>query len=179
MLGTLHICDERGDEVTERSRTGWCISSNRPCRSSTFATRKKPKARSIRPHPNWSALGDVGYVDDEGYLFLTDRATFMIISGGVNIYPQEIEDAMIMHPKVADVAVVGVPEPEMGEEVKAVVQPAAGHRRERRARRRIARVTRVNTSRTTNARAASTSCRATAVADWQVIQAHHQRPLLG
>ena len=89
-------------------------------------TRTRPRARSTRKHPNWSALGDVGYIDDEGYLFLTDRATFMIISGGVNIYPQEIEDAMVMHPKVADVAVVGVPNEEMGEEVKAVVQLAPG-----------------------------------------------------
>ena len=77
-------------------------------------------------HANWTALGDVGYVDEEGYLYLTDRATFMIISGGVNIYPQEIEDAMIMHDKVADVAVIGVPNAEMGEEVKAIVQPADG-----------------------------------------------------
>ena len=68
----------------------------------------------------------MGYVNDEGYLFLTDRATFMIISGGVNIYPQEIEDALIMHPKIADVAVFGAPNEEMGEEVKAVVQPAEG-----------------------------------------------------
>ncbi len=67
----------------------------------------------------------MGYVDEEGYLYLTDRATFMIISGGVNIYPQEIEDQLVMHPKVADVAVIGVPDPEMGEAVKAVVQPAA------------------------------------------------------
>ena len=71
-------------------------------------------------------MGDVGYVDDDGYLYLTDRATFMIISGGVNIYPQEIEDALVMHPKIADVAVIGVPNPEMGEEVKAVVQLADG-----------------------------------------------------
>jgi long-chain acyl-CoA synthetase len=71
-------------------------------------------------------LGDVGYVDDEGFLFLTDRASFMIISGGVNIYPQEIEDALIMHDKVADVAVIGVPNDEMGEEVKAVVQLVTG-----------------------------------------------------
>ena len=68
----------------------------------------------------------MGYIDDEGYLYLTDRATFMIISGGVNIYPQEIEDAMVMHPKIADVAVIGVPNPEMGEEVKAIVQPVEG-----------------------------------------------------
>jgi long-chain acyl-CoA synthetase len=71
-------------------------------------------------------LGDVGYVDGEGYLYLTDRASFMIISGGVNIYPQEIENELIMHPKVEDVAVIGVPNPEFGEEVKAIVQPSAG-----------------------------------------------------
>jgi long-chain acyl-CoA synthetase len=71
-------------------------------------------------------LGDVGYLDDEGYLYLTDRKAFMIIAGGVNIYPQEIEDCLIMHPKVADVAVFGVPNLDLGEEVKAVVQPAEG-----------------------------------------------------
>jgi fatty-acyl-CoA synthase len=86
----------------------------------------KTKSAQHPQHANWTALGDVGYVDAEGYLYLTDRATFMIISGGVNIYPQEIEDALIMHPKVADVAVVGVPDEEMGEAVKAVVQPAEG-----------------------------------------------------
>ncbi|MCC6434938.1 MAG: acyl-CoA synthetase, partial [Acidimicrobiales bacterium] len=77
-------------------------------------------------HPNWSTLGDVGYLDAEGFLYLTDRKSFMIISGGVNIYPQEIEDCLVMHPKVADVAVFGVPDAEMGEAVKAVVQPAEG-----------------------------------------------------
>lgn len=71
----------------------------------------------------WSTLGDVGYLDDEGFLYLTDRKAFMIISGGVNIYPQEIENVLITHPKVADVAVFGVPNEEFGEEVKAVVQP--------------------------------------------------------
>ena len=65
-------------------------------------------------------------MDEDGFLYLTDRATFMIISGGVNIYPQEIEDAMIMHDKVLDVAVIGVPDQEMGEAVKAVVQLADG-----------------------------------------------------
>ncbi len=76
--------------------------------------------------PLWTKLGDVGYVDDDGFLYLTDRESFMIISGGVNIYPQEIEDALVMHPKVADVAVFGVPNEDLGEEVKAVVQPAPG-----------------------------------------------------
>ena len=67
-------------------------------------------------------VGDVGYLDDDGYLFLTDRATFMIISGGVNIYPQECENLLITHPKVADAAVFGIPNTDLGEEVKAVVQ---------------------------------------------------------
>src|SRR5471030_1033911 len=66
---------------------------------------------------------DVGYLDDEGFLYLTDRKSYMIISGGVNIYPQETEDVLITHADVADVAVFGVPNEEMGEEVKAVVQP--------------------------------------------------------
>ena len=71
-------------------------------------------------------MGDVGYLDEDGFLYLTDRESFMIISGGVNIYPQEIEDCIVMHPKVADVAVFGVPNPDFGEEVKAVVQPSPG-----------------------------------------------------
>jgi acyl-CoA synthetase (AMP-forming)/AMP-acid ligase II len=75
----------------------------------------------------WATVGDVGYVDAEGYLFLTDRKSNMIISGGVNIYPQETENLLITHPKVADVAVFGVPNEEFGEEVKAVVQPVDFH----------------------------------------------------
>ncbi len=73
-----------------------------------------------------STVGDVGYVDSDGFLYLTDRATFMIISGGVNIYPQECENLLITHPKIADAAVFGVPNPDLGEEVKAVVQPMPG-----------------------------------------------------
>ena len=73
----------------------------------------------------WSTLGDIGYLDDDGYLYLTDRRSFTIVSGGVNVYPQEIENLLIAHPKVADVAVIGVPNEDFGEEVKAVVQPLA------------------------------------------------------
>jgi long-chain acyl-CoA synthetase len=68
-------------------------------------------------------VGDIGRLDADGYLFLTDRKDFMIISGGVNIYPQAIEDCLIVHPKVLDVAVIGIPDPVMGEAVKAIVQP--------------------------------------------------------
>jgi acyl-CoA synthetase (AMP-forming)/AMP-acid ligase II len=82
------------------------------------------KTASVRDERGWRTLGDVGHVDDDGYLYLTDRSTFMIVSGGVNIYPQEVEDLLIVHPAVRDAAVFGVPNEEFGEEVKAVVQPA-------------------------------------------------------
>ncbi len=85
---------------------------------------KTQEARS--PDGSLSTVGDIGYLDRDGYLHLTDRATFMIISGGVNIYPQECEDLLITHPKVADAAVFGVPNIDLGEEVKAVVQPMPG-----------------------------------------------------
>lgn len=77
-------------------------------------------------HPTWTTLGDIGHIDEDGFLYLTDRATFMIISGGVNIYPQEIENVLALHPVVYDVAVIGVPDAEFGEQVKAVVRLEAG-----------------------------------------------------
>ena len=82
-------------------------------------------AATLHPeHPTWSTVGDLGYLDEDGYLYLTDRKAFMIISGGVNIYPQEVEDAYTLHPEVADIAVIGVPDEEMGERVVAYVEPA-------------------------------------------------------
>ena len=81
------------------------------------------KTEGARSKQGYTTLGDVGYLDEDGWLFLTDRKAFMIISGGVNIYPQETEDCLISHPKVVDVAVIGVPNEEFGEEVKAIVQP--------------------------------------------------------
>ena len=81
------------------------------------------KTQESRNSEGWSTLGDVGYLDEEGFLYLTDRKSFMIISGGVNIYPQETENLLVTHPKVMDVAVFGAPNEEFGEEVKAVVQP--------------------------------------------------------
>jgi acyl-CoA synthetase (AMP-forming)/AMP-acid ligase II len=81
------------------------------------------KTASAKNELGYGTVGDIGYLDDEGYLYLTDRKAFMIISGGVNIYPQEAENVLITHPKVLDVGVIGVPDPEMGQAVKAVVQP--------------------------------------------------------
>jgi fatty-acyl-CoA synthase len=125
VMGTIHICDESGEELpTGEAGIVYFERDKVP-----FAYHKDPEqTRSAQhpKHPAWTALGDVGYVDEEGFLYLTDRASFMIISGGVNIYPQEIENELISHPKVEDVAVVGVPHADLGEEVKAVVQTVAG-----------------------------------------------------
>ena len=80
------------------------------------------KTRSAHDRRGWTTLGDLGYVDDDGYLYLTDRKAYTIISGGVNVYPQEAEDVLVSHPAVLDVAVFGIPHDELGEQVKAVVQ---------------------------------------------------------
>ena len=123
LLGDLHILDENMKPCpTGTPGTVWFKTAtpfeyfNDPAKTS--------EARSA--DGSMSTVGDVGYVDDDGYLYLTDRATFMIISGGVNIYPQECENLLITHPKIADAAVFGVPNPDLGEEVKAVVQPMPG-----------------------------------------------------
>jgi long-chain acyl-CoA synthetase len=91
-----------------------------------FEYHNDPSRTADSRHPKqagWSTLGDVGYVDHDGYLYLTDRKAFMIISGGVNIYPQEVENLLVTHPRVADAAVFGVPNEDFGEEVKAAIQP--------------------------------------------------------
>jgi len=85
---------------------------------------KNPEATAEASAHGWHHTGDIGYLDDDGYLFLTDRKAFMIISGGVNIYPQEIEDLFSLHPAVTDIAVIGVPDDEMGERVVAFVEAA-------------------------------------------------------
>lgn len=125
VIGTLHICAEDGAELPA-GEPGLVYFELPKMPFEYLKDAQKTRDAQHPQHANWSALGDVGYVDEEGFLYLTDRATFMIISGGVNIYPQEIEDVMVLHPKIADIAVVGVPNEEMGEEVKAVVQVAAG-----------------------------------------------------
>ncbi|MBS0470824.1 MAG: AMP-binding protein [Proteobacteria bacterium] len=121
MTAPVHICDEEGNEVpTGQEGTIYFASGAQ----FTYHNDPKKTAESRHPqHPDWTTLGDVGRLDEDGYLYLTDRKAFMIISGGVNIYPQEAENLIITHPKVADVAVIGVPNEDFGEEVKAVVQP--------------------------------------------------------
>lgn len=119
LLGQVHICDEQGNELPI-GETGLVYFADGPEFSYHNDSKKTIESRNVQ---GWSTLGDIGYIDREGYLYLTDRKAFTIISGGVNIYPQEAEDVLISHPKVADVAIIGVPNDEFGEEVKAVVQP--------------------------------------------------------
>jgi len=117
VMGKIHILDEGGSELpTGGVGQVWFESETR------FEYHNDPvKTAEAFNDRGWSSLGDIGYVDENGYLYLTDRASHMIISGGVNIYPQEVENELALHPSVTDVAVIGVPNVEMGEEVKAVV----------------------------------------------------------
>ncbi|MEC8600352.1 MAG: acyl-CoA synthetase [Pseudomonadota bacterium] len=116
--GEIKILDEQFNELPAGT-TGQIYFAG----GNTFSYHKDPaKTASAYSPQGWSSLGDIGYVDDEGYLYLKDRKSFMIISGGVNIYPQEIEDVLINHPAVLDVAVFGIPDSEFGEAVKAVVE---------------------------------------------------------
>jgi long-chain acyl-CoA synthetase len=118
--GILHICDEDGTELPPRREGLVYFEGGNP-----FSYHNDPdKTADSHNRHGWSTLGDIGWMDEEGYLYLTDRKSFMIISGGVNIYPQEIENHLITHPKVVDVAVIGAPHPDMGEQVVAVIQPA-------------------------------------------------------
>ena len=130
--GVPHICAEDEAGRLREVPTGevGTIYFERPeYDGPSFSYHKDPAKTSATQHPdhaNWTTVGDLGYVDAEGFLYLTDRRAFMIISGGVNIYPQEIEDLLTLHPAVHDIAVIGVPDEEMGERVVAFVQPAPG-----------------------------------------------------
>lgn len=120
--GDIHILDDAGAEQPALA-SGTVFFAN----GSDFSYYKDPeKTQQAKNALGWSTLGDIGYLNEAGYLFLQDRKSFMIISGGVNIYPQEIENLLINHPQVSDVAVFGVPNQEFGEEVKAVIELQAG-----------------------------------------------------
>jgi long-chain acyl-CoA synthetase len=119
VVGNVKILDKNDQEVPA-GQVGVVYFADGP----QFSYHNDPqKTKRAHNSKGWSTLGDVGYLDTDGFLYLTDRKCYTIISGGVNIYPQETEDVLIIHPDVADVAVFGVPNEEMGEEVKAVVQP--------------------------------------------------------
>jgi long-chain acyl-CoA synthetase len=118
----VHVVGEDGTELPA-GQTGELYFEGGPA----FQYFKDPeKTASVSNDRGWRSLGDIGYIDEDGYMYLTDRSTFMIVSGGVNIYPQEAENLLVMHPKLVDAAVFGVPNDEYGEEVKAVVQPVEG-----------------------------------------------------
>ncbi|HEX5365496.1 MAG TPA: AMP-binding protein [Acidimicrobiales bacterium] len=123
LLGEVHVVDDDGRELPPRQAGTVYFSGG-----GDFAYHNDPEKTRSAHDPwgrGWTTLGDVGYVDEDGYLYLTDRKAYMIITGGVNVYPQEAENVLAMHPKVADVAVLGVPNEDFGEEVKAVVEPVS------------------------------------------------------
>jgi acyl-CoA synthetase (AMP-forming)/AMP-acid ligase II len=118
-FGQLHICNEKGEPLPV-GMIGEVYSEG----GMEFSYHNDPeKTANSRNRDGWTTVGDIGYMDDEGYLYLTDRKNFTIISGGVNIYPQEIENLLITHPRIADAAVIGVPDSDLGEMVTAIVQP--------------------------------------------------------
>ncbi|MBC7167173.1 acyl-CoA synthetase [Phenylobacterium sp.] len=115
----VKICGEDGEPLPPRTEGVVYFSGGAPL---SYHNAPEKVAENTNRH-GWTTLGDVGWLDEEGFLYLTDRKSFMIISGGVNIYPQELENLLVTHPKVADAAVVGAPDDEMGEKVVAVIQP--------------------------------------------------------
>src|SRR5271157_3070284 len=123
VYGELHVLDDAMREVPPRETGKLWFKTASPFE---YFNDPVKTAEANSADGAMSTVGDIGYVDEDGYVYLTDRATFMIISGGVNIYPQECENLLVTHPKVADAAVFGAPNEEMGEEVKAVVQLAPG-----------------------------------------------------
>ena len=127
-LGVLHVCDEASLDAEEppTGEVGLVYFEREVMPFSYLNDPEKTREAQHPHHDNWATTGDIGRVDDEGYLYLTDRRAFTIISGGVNIYPQEVENALTLHPAVHDVAVIGLPDEEMGEQVRAVVQVAEG-----------------------------------------------------
>jgi acyl-CoA synthetase (AMP-forming)/AMP-acid ligase II len=119
VVGKVRIVDEQTGRALPPRKIGVVYFEDGP----QFAYRHDPaKTRAAYSSEGWSTLGDIGFVDEEGYLYLTDRKAHTIISGGVNVYPQETEDLLLGHPEVLDAAVFGVPNEDLGEEVKAVVQ---------------------------------------------------------
>ncbi|MFC8662215.1 acyl-CoA synthetase [Streptomyces sp. NPDC057199] len=124
-IGVLHICDDDGAELPPGEIGNVYVERD----SVVFTYHNAPEKTKASQHPGhetWTTLGDIGYLDEDGYLFLTDRKAFVIISGGVNIYPQETENVLALHPAIHDVAVIGLPHAEMGEYVAAFVQLAPG-----------------------------------------------------
>jgi long-chain acyl-CoA synthetase len=121
VLGTVKITDDAGNELSP-NQIGNVYFADGPY----FEYHNDPtKTAEAYDRHGWATMGDIGHVDHDGYLYLSDRKNFMIISGGVNIYPQEIENLLVTHPKVADAAVIGAPDEEMGEKVVALIQPVA------------------------------------------------------
>lgn len=128
VVGRLRICDPEDPDAAELpvGQVGTVYFEREEQPFAYHGDAEKTRAAQHPHHPTWTTTGDLGRVDEEGFLYLADRQAFLIISGGVNIYPQEVEDCLALHPAVDDVAVIGVAHEEMGQAVHAVVCPAPG-----------------------------------------------------
>ncbi|XUU61523.1 acyl-CoA synthetase [Erythrobacter sp. HA6-11] len=119
IYGTLHVCGPDGEKLPA-GEDGLLFFENNLMPS----YHNDPDKTKEAMHPKgWMTIGDIGHVDEDGFVYLTDRKSHMIISGGVNIYPQEVENLLVSHEKIMDAAVIGAPDPDLGEKVVAVVQP--------------------------------------------------------
>jgi long-chain acyl-CoA synthetase len=121
LVGAVHVLDDAGNEVPVG--TDGTVYFESPAHFEYHNDPAKTEASQDPQGRGWTTLGDVGHLDADGFLYLTDRRAYMLISGGVNVYPQEVENVLAVHPRVADAAVFGVPNDDLGEEVKAVIQP--------------------------------------------------------
>ena len=172
----IHILDEDGQRVPAGEIGVVWFEPDEPARVRVPQGPREDEGRTTATAGR--TVGDMGYLDDDGYLYLTDRRTFMIVSGGVNIYPQEAENLLITHPKVFDVAVFGIPDAEMGEKVTRVVQPTTGTTPGPSSNASCSRT--AATARALQVpEGRSTSTRAAPPADRQALQAPAARPLLG
>lgn len=133
IIGTIRICDEDDNPLPARQEGVVCFEGGNPIEYHN----DPEKTRKAYNKHGWTTVGDIGWVDEDGYLYLTDRQSFMIISGGVNIYPQEIENLLITHPEVADAAVIGAPDDDLGEKVVAIVQPSEWEKADEALRKRL------------------------------------------
>ena len=138
VYGSVRICADDGTELPP-GQTGVVYFERDEIPFAYHNDPDKTQAAQHPAHPAWTTLGDIGYLDEDGFLFLTDRKAFTIISGGVNIYPQETENVLALHPAVYDVAVIGVPDPEMGESVAASSSRRRGPRQDPNSSRRSSR----------------------------------------
>ena len=175
-ISEIAVFDDDGNRITEPNVIGTVYMAMQSADFEYHGDKEKTEKNRIGA---FFTVGDVGLIDEDGYLFLRDRKIDMIISGGANIYPAEIESVLLSHPKVGDAAVFGIPHEDWGEEVKAVIEPAEGVEAERRAGRGDPGLLRRQAGQVQDAQVDRLHQRDAAGPQRQALQAQAARPLLG